>query len=197
MKINKFPLFPLNQVILPGELVPLHIFEDRYIRMVEKSLDLNKEFGIVYMKNDLIEKVGSSVQVEKIIKKYKSGKYDILCKGIKRFEINQLYKIKITWYGDVIFFDEKIEKREKKYFNKTLDKYLKFLVSMNIETNFKSELDKKKSYDFMRNILLPLEIKQQILSLDNESKRLDFINNFLDIASDSLKTDTKNILELN
>jgi Lon protease-like protein len=32
-----FPLFPLGIVALPTESVPLHIFEDRYRRMIEQS----------------------------------------------------------------------------------------------------------------------------------------------------------------
>ena len=198
-KKNKFPLFPLNQVILPGELIPLHIFEDRYIKMVKKSLDLNEEFGIVYIKNNLIEKVGCSAAIKKVIKKYKNGKYDIVCKGQKRFKINKLHKSKSRWYGDITFLDKEPKKKEKEYFEKTLNKYLKFLLSINVETNFKNELNKKEAYDFMRNILLPLEIKQRMLNLDNETERLDFINNFIDLAAASLdsKTKNENMTELN
>tara|TARA_Y100000817_G_C16735928_1_gene490159 strand:+ start:198 stop:800 length:603 start_codon:yes stop_codon:yes gene_type:complete len=196
---NKFPLFPLNQVILPGELLPLHIFEDRYIKMVNNSLDSNEEFGIVYMKNDIIEKVGCSAAIKKVIKKYENGKYDILCKGQKRFQINKLYKFRSAWYGDITFLDKQHEKKDNEYFDKTLDKYLKFLLSINVETNLKNELNKKEAYDFMRNILLPLEIKQRMLNLDNEKKRLDFINNFIDLAVSSLgsKAKNKNTIEFN
>ena len=36
---NDFPLFPLGIVALPGELVPLHIFEERYKTMMNECLD--------------------------------------------------------------------------------------------------------------------------------------------------------------
>ena len=51
----------------------------------------------------------------------------------------------------------------------------------------------------MRNILLPLEIKQRMLNLDNETERLDFINNFIDLAAASLdsKAKNENMTELN
>ena len=68
--------------------------------------------------------------------------------------------------------------------------------------NFRSlinELNKKEAYDFMKNILLPLEIKQRMLNLDNETERLDFINNFIDLAAASLdsKDKNENMTELN
>ena len=46
LKIN---LFPINISILPDELVPLHIFEDRYKKMVSNCLENNQEFGIIWI----------------------------------------------------------------------------------------------------------------------------------------------------
>jgi Lon protease-like protein len=43
--IERFPLFPLGLVLLPGELVPLHIFEERYKQMIGECLDEEREFG--------------------------------------------------------------------------------------------------------------------------------------------------------
>ena len=49
-----FPLFPLGIVALPKESVPLHIFEDRYLRMMEHCLEAPSgspegQFGIVWL----------------------------------------------------------------------------------------------------------------------------------------------------
>ena len=45
---SRLPLFPLGLVLLPGEPVPLHIFEPRYKEMVRVCLDGDRPFGIVY-----------------------------------------------------------------------------------------------------------------------------------------------------
>ena len=37
--VESFPLFPLGLVLLPSELVPLHIFEERYKLMIGECLD--------------------------------------------------------------------------------------------------------------------------------------------------------------
>ena len=52
-----FPLFPLGIVALPSEGVPLHIFEDRYRRMIEDCLQadpgsLERAFGIVWLSDE-------------------------------------------------------------------------------------------------------------------------------------------------
>ena len=49
--LTRITLFPINISILPDELVPLHIFEDRYKNMVSDSLKNNKEFGIIYKRD--------------------------------------------------------------------------------------------------------------------------------------------------
>ena len=46
--VRDFPLFPLGIVALPHELVPLHIFEERYRTMIEECLESESEFGIVW-----------------------------------------------------------------------------------------------------------------------------------------------------
>ena len=46
--VRDFPLFPLGIVALPHELVPLHIFEERYRTMIGECLERGSEFGIVW-----------------------------------------------------------------------------------------------------------------------------------------------------
>ena len=46
--VSDFPLFPLGIVALPHELVPLHIFEQRYRTMISECLERGTEFGIVW-----------------------------------------------------------------------------------------------------------------------------------------------------
>jgi ATP-dependent Lon protease len=47
MRPDRISLFPLNVVLFPGELLPLHIFEPRYRRMVRECLDAKLEFGML------------------------------------------------------------------------------------------------------------------------------------------------------
>ena len=44
----ELPIFELPLVLLPGELLPLHIFEERYKRMIGRALDDGEPFGIVF-----------------------------------------------------------------------------------------------------------------------------------------------------
>ena len=51
--IIKIPVFPLNGAIFfPGTNLPLNIFEDRYIDMVDYSFSKQKQIGMIQEKND-------------------------------------------------------------------------------------------------------------------------------------------------
>ena len=43
-------------MLLPGEVVPLHIFEERYRQMIGECLEEQTEFGIVWLSDDGLER---------------------------------------------------------------------------------------------------------------------------------------------
>jgi len=56
--VRDFPLFPLGVVALPHELIPLHIFEQRYRTMIGECLEHGSEFGIVWSGEEGVRAVG-------------------------------------------------------------------------------------------------------------------------------------------
>jgi hypothetical protein len=45
------PLFPLNTVLFPGGVLPLKVFETRYIDMVRECMKLDRPFGVVRIRS--------------------------------------------------------------------------------------------------------------------------------------------------
>jgi hypothetical protein len=48
----ELPLFPLNVVLFPGVVLPLHIFEPRYRQMIIDCQAEERSFGIVLVQPD-------------------------------------------------------------------------------------------------------------------------------------------------
>ena len=46
-RASELPLFPLNVVLFPGVVLPLHIFEPRYRQMIADCQEQTTPFGIV------------------------------------------------------------------------------------------------------------------------------------------------------
>ena len=100
------PLFPLQVVVFPRTRLPLHIFEDRYKKMVGEAIRDNSEFGIVLAKEEGIVNAGCTVSVEKLVQMYPDGRMDILTRGRQRFEIESLDEEMEFLRAQVNFFDD-------------------------------------------------------------------------------------------
>ena len=85
--IERFPLFPLGIVLLPGEVVPLHIFEDRYKRMIGHCLEAEEEFGIVWLSDDGLRDVGCGARVTTVVERFDDGRLNILVEGTAAFRL--------------------------------------------------------------------------------------------------------------
>ena len=48
---STLPLFPLALVLVPGELLPLHVFEERYKSLMRDALEDDRRFGLSYVTN--------------------------------------------------------------------------------------------------------------------------------------------------
>lgn len=111
--IKHLPLFPLALVLLPTELLPLHIFEPRYRQMLEDvALDKNM-FGITHFNptEDFIEKpaVGSIGCVAEVRESNKmpDGRSNILTVGVARYRLNAYIETGEPYLvGDVDFFED-------------------------------------------------------------------------------------------
>ncbi len=83
---NVIGLFPLQLVVVPGEVVPLHIFEERYKRLVGETRE-GGEFGIVLADGDSLRECGCTVRVAEVLQEFDDGRLNILVEGGRRFRL--------------------------------------------------------------------------------------------------------------
>ena len=106
MQQELLPLFPLQLVLFPGGMLPLHIFEERYKEMIGEVLSAGKEFGIVQAGEKGIVNTGCTAIVDRVLKQYTDGRLDLLAAGRRRFEIVALNDELAYLRGAVDFFDD-------------------------------------------------------------------------------------------
>ena len=104
--IELVPIFPLGIVMLPEQLIPLHIFEERYKLMIGECLADDKVFGIVYFDGQKMCSAGCSARVQEVLKKYPNGRLDIVTRGERRFIVGQLDESKPYLQATVDYFDD-------------------------------------------------------------------------------------------
>jgi hypothetical protein len=86
------PMFPLSILPLPGELVPLHIFEPRYRQLLQDAEEGNFTFGIFCTHAVNERKIGSQMKLESVIKRYPGGESDIIVSCQDVFDSITLYR---------------------------------------------------------------------------------------------------------
>ena len=100
-------LFPLNTVLFPGQLLPLHIFEPRYRQMIGECIQHGRPFGVALIRSgpevgEMAEPydVGTTAQIMQV-ERMDDGRMNILCMGNARFRIAQTFHDKPYLYGQV------------------------------------------------------------------------------------------------
>ena len=84
---DELGLFPLSLVVLPGERVPLHIFEPRYRELVGEAMELEEPFGILLEDEQGLRTVGTRVQVTEVVERFEDGRFVVIVEGLERFEL--------------------------------------------------------------------------------------------------------------
>ena len=87
------PLFPLNVVLFPGMPLPLHIFEQRYRRLVSDVTEpgRRKAFGIVAVGAGSLPVAEIGTMAEIMTRQpYPDGRSDLLTVGSRRFRVRSL-----------------------------------------------------------------------------------------------------------
>ncbi len=100
------PLFPLEVVVFPRTALPLHIFEERYKKMVTEAIADTSEFGVVLAKANGIVNAGCAVTIEKLVHTYADGRMDILTRGSRRFEVGAIDQELEVLRAEVHYFDD-------------------------------------------------------------------------------------------
>ena len=192
-KISVFPLS--NAIFFPRTVLPLNIFEKRYIQMVSDSMKENKVFGMVQPKakrNKNIElyKVGC---LGKIISfnETKDNRFIIALSGITRFKIlnevnnDKLYREFIVDYSEYSKDLKKTETIEKNSQKNTLLKKVELLFNK-MDCYVELKEFKKLSLDQLINTIsmvspFSVEEKQKLIEtveIRDKIKILDEIISF-------------------
>ncbi len=110
----ELPLFPLDVVLFPGVVLPLHIFEPRYRQMIADCRQQQKPFGVVLARPEsqpLLEEpyaVGTMAEIREM-DQLEDGRYILMAGGIWRFRILSQHREKPYLSGLVEPYKDKVE----------------------------------------------------------------------------------------
>jgi Lon protease-like protein len=170
MQSTLLPLFPLQTVLLPGELLPLHIFEDRYRAMIALVLREDSAFGVVLGAPGGIAGIGCTARVQEVVKEYPDGRLDLMTVGVHRFRVLQLDDSEPYLRGAVEYFGDSDLTEPPPQLRRDV-------VAMGRQAFPAAELDRadrKLSFALGQEVE-SLELRQVLLGMLSERERLEHL----------------------
>ncbi|GAA0880275.1 LON peptidase substrate-binding domain-containing protein [Algoriphagus jejuensis] len=168
------PFFPLKLVAFPGEELNLHIFEPRYRQLIADVEETRKSFGICVYLNSL-SGFGTEVVLEKINKRYEDGRLDIQTRGLRPFKIlsfDNPMEGKLYAGGTIAYLND--DPKIPEFLHHEFIFYLKEMLHLlNYQGDF--DPDAVNSYTFTHKLGLKLEEELELLQLESESQRTEYL----------------------
>ena len=169
-------LFPLPLVVLPGEVLPLHIFEERYRRLVGERLD-GGEFGIVLAEEEAVREYGCTARVVELVERFDDGRLNILVEGGRRFRLLEVREPDDpeTEYlvGAVEYYDDDEPDAPAALGDSVLEVFRQMLVLMDVESPRPPEGEGPLSFRVAAAVDFGAPLKQELLESPSEARRLE------------------------
>jgi ATP-dependent Lon protease len=188
--IERFPLFPLGLVLLPGEQVPLHIFEERYKQMIGECLDEEREFGILWLADDALKDVGCTARITRVLERFDDGRMNIVVEGATPFRLERRIGELAYPAGDIELLDDDpgtdedaLERARKSYAD-----LVEQVTDTRPEPEALAELD---AYGMAATLDIAASAKQALLELRSEPARLEQLEALFDEAVKRIRTATR------
>jgi Lon protease-like protein len=173
--LERFPLFPLGLVLLPQELVPLHIFEERYRLMIAECLENGTEFGIIWLSDEGLRDIGCSARITQVTEQFEDGRLNILVEGGEPFRL--LKRIDDMPYpaGDVEPLEDFDPDGDPELAERARARYAELVETATEEKPDLDEISGLDAYGMAATVEHPPEAKQALLELRSENDRLRMV----------------------
>lgn len=210
LTLTSLPLFPLSTVLYPGGLLPLRVFEVRYLDMISKCHKTGAPFGVVSLTEgsevrqpsgdgfapEAFSAIGTLATLSEFSAP-QSGLLTIRCTGIQRFKILRREKLRHgLWVADVARLENDMPVSIPPDLQKTAAALDRLIQSVQPADGSAPKIPLLQPYQlddcgwvanrWCELLPLPLALKQRLLELDNPLVRLELVCDILERTGISL-----------
>ncbi len=200
LALSSLPLFPLGTVLFPGGLLPLRIFEVRYLDMIGQCHRTGAPFGVVALTSgaevqragapaESFQPVGTLATITRFDAP-QPGLLSIECTGTQRFRIASSQQLKHgLWVADVTMLDDDLPVPVPDDLQPVATALERLLDNLRQREMPEERLPLRLPYrlqdcGWLANrwcelLPLPTPLKQRLMELDNPLVRLELVGDLL------------------
>jgi Lon protease-like protein len=182
-RVDEIGLFPLPLVLLPGERVPLHVFEERYKELIGLCLEEEREFGLLLSDDDGQREIGTRAAVVAVLDRFDDGRMNVVVEGRERFRLVEQTSGRAYATGRVAPVDDDpaAPPDDLAAAQEALAR-----VALLAGREQPEELAGSTAFELAARVELEPRLKQELLELPSERGRLALLTRLLGTAADRL-----------
>ncbi len=181
-------LFPLSLVLLPTERIPLHIYEPRYLELIEECLRDDVEFGLVLETDEGLAQVGTRTAVIELLERLPEGRLNVVVEGRGRFLLVEETGGRSFRTAEVdVYEDELEEPATAEEVEAALTAYRRLVRLTASEVDEPSADSTELSFELAARVDFGDELEQEILEIRSPRERLERVRELLVLAADAVE----------
>lgn len=176
---SQLPIFELPLALLPGERLPLHIFEDRYKRMIDASLETGEPFGILFSDADGARSIGCTARVSEVTDRLEDGRLNVVVSGGEPFRVLDRFDDPEEPSAEVELVADDGPPASVEDARLARVAFAELAEQAAGERPSDEELADAGAYDLAARVELPADTKQDLLALRDEGERMRLLTEVL------------------
>jgi Lon protease-like protein len=179
---SELPLFELPVVLLPGEVMPLHIFEERYKRMIDHCVEAKEPFGVVLRDEDgSARRIGCTARVTEVLERFDDGRLDIVVTGEEPFRVLERFDGAEYPAGEVEAVPRSAasETSDSEAADAAREAFADLVRRVSGSDPDVEGFDQSDAYAIAARVELPVLTKQRLLELRSEGERMRLLGDAL------------------
>jgi len=173
------PIFPLELVLVPGEPLPLHIFEPRYQEMVARCVDGDEPFTLVLSDDDGMRDVGCTAEITEVLEKFPDGRSNIVVTGRDVVRVDEVHDAHNYRSAVVSPIDDDPDEATADAQQAAITAYTAVSAELPGQAPSAPEPGPRLSYALVARVDLGLDVKQSLLENRDEQRRLEVVTELL------------------
>jgi Lon protease-like protein len=187
-RLSDLPVFPLPLVLLPGELLPLHIFEPRYRELVARCLAGPEPFCVVLEDDGGVREVGCLARDLTVLERLADGRLNIVVSGGEPVRLGPIEdELHAYLSADATVLEDDDEQGSEDATDAALGAYRALLSEIGRDDSEPLSAQPRLSYALGARIDVGVHVGQALLESRSEHERLVLITEALEQGRQSLR----------